>query len=117
MEKVRAMTKRQAEQKDINTFCEAVFESAMKEFDSMGEFYSCERLRTCQAMVYETENYFILKSYDTFVAVVCKIDNSRIDVLRYVYGYTATSAQHISKFFHDFAPYPCNSPRYTYRDI
>lgn len=115
MEKVRAMTKRQYEQKVINTFCEAVFETAMKEFDDKGAFIACERLRTCQAMVYETEHFFILKSYDTFVAVVCKIDNSRIDVLRYVYGYTATSAQHITKFFNDFTP--CNSPRYTYRDI
>ena len=53
---------------------------------------------------------FLLCSYDTIVALVA-IDRETnrytcVDFLRYVYGYTSTSAQHISKFFYDFADTP-----------
>ena len=59
------------------------------------------RLRSCSAMVYMVSGVAVLKSYDTVVAV---IDRNGIgyDFLRKVYGYTATSAQHITKFFEDY---------------
>lgn len=78
----------------------------------------CERLRNCQAWVYETSKYYILKSYETIVAFIVKDDDVLIDVLRYVYGYSATSAQHIAKFSNDYgkARYGCVQ-RITYRDI
>ena len=61
-----------------------------------------KRLRSCTAWVFETEDYYILKSYETYVAVILKSADVMYDALRIVYGYTATSAQHISKFSHDY---------------
>lgn len=63
------------------------------------------RLRSCQAYVYETTRYIYLRSYGTIVAFIDKeFDvNCVYDGLRYVYGYTATSAQHIAKFRNDYA--------------
>ena len=74
------------------------------------------RLRKCNAIAYEFETekgrVYVLKSYNTIVAAV-DASGKCYDFLRYVYGYTATSAQHISKFFHDYAP--ANAERLTYR--
>ena len=61
-----------------------------------------KRLRTCQAMVFEFEDCFILQSYHTPVAGIRKDTGEEFDFLRMVYGYTATSAQHIAKFFADY---------------
>lgn len=61
-----------------------------------------KRLRSCTAWVFETEDYYILKSYETYVAVILKSADVMFDALRIVYGYTATSAQHIAKFAHDY---------------
>lgn len=69
------------------------------------------QLRTCKASVYETKNWFILCSYSTFVAAINKNTCISYDFLRYVYGYTATSAQHIRKFFADYYA----DKIYTYR--
>lgn len=77
-----------------------------------------KRLRTCQATVYETKEYFILQSYNTLVAFIIKEKDILVDVLRLVYGYTSTSAQHISKFSQDYgkAKYGCVQ-RITYKNI
>ena len=56
------------------------------------------RLNKCKAYVIETENYYLLFSYETFVAFISKRENICYDILRLVYGYTSTSAQHIAKF-------------------
>ena len=69
------------------------------------------RLRTCTANVYENTNYYVLVSYHTTVAFIDKYNGICYDVLRYVYGYTNTSAQHIAKFSHDYKAYS----RMTYR--
>ena len=70
---------------------------------------STKRFRNCQAHVVETPAYFVLVSYNTPVAAIYKFrdyyygcNNVGYDFLRYVYGYTATSAQHIAKFFRDY---------------
>lgn len=56
-----------------------------------------ERLDYCQAWVYKTKGYTYLISYNTIVAFID--DNGNMfDILRLVYGYTVTSAKHISKF-------------------
>lgn len=60
------------------------------------------RLRTCSAIVYQTKGYTFLKSYDTIVAAIGDCDCTCYDFLRMVYGYTATSAQHIAKFRKDY---------------
>lgn len=56
------------------------------------------RLNKCKAYIVETENYYLLFSYNTFVAFISKRENICYDILRLVYGYTSTSAQHIAKF-------------------
>lgn len=76
------------------------------------------RLRTCQAMVYETPSFYVLRSYRTVVAIIEKSSDTCYDFLRAVYGYTNTSAQHISKFDKDYGrgAYGCKE-RVTYREV
>lgn len=73
-----------------------------KSIDETVEWISYKRLRTCQAYVYETEKYYVLRSYSTPVAAIRKENGFGFDFLRLVYGYTATSAHHIAKFFNDY---------------
>lgn len=101
------------EQIEMNKIAIAAYKKAMKEYnktsyDNIGR----ERLRTCQAVVLETENYYFLKSYATFVAVIDKKTGVCYDVLRNVFGYTSTSSQHITKFKHDYDA----TETYTFRD-
>lgn len=76
------------------------------------------RLRTCQAYVYETPSFYVLRSYNTVVAIIDKSSDICYDFLRGVYEYTSTSAQHISKFDKDYGrgTYGCKE-RVTYREI
>lgn len=77
-----------------------------------------KRLRTCQAYVYETPNFYVLRSYRTVVAIIEKSTDTCYDFLRAVYGYTNTSARHISKFDKDYGRgvYGCKE-RVTYREV
>lgn len=71
------------------------------------------RLNHCQAWTQDFEGYTVLWSYHTAVALYDKSTDTLYDVLRAVYGYTATSAQHISKFRHI-----CNPAHVlTYREV
>lgn len=96
------------EQLQINSIVEKHMVAAMDELLMINE-RSClhgTRLRACQAYVFETENYYVLRSYNTFVAVIPKSDRHVcFDFLRKVYGYTSTSSQHISKFSKDYGAY------------
>ena len=92
---------KKSEQKLINERCMIAYDNALEE-----EIIGAKRLRTCSAIVYETENYYILRSYNTVIAVIDKALDTLYDCLRIVYGYTATSAQHISKFDHDYCAGP-----------
>ena len=56
------------------------------------------RLNHCQAWMQDFEGFTVLWSYNTAVAVYDKYTDTLYDILRGVYGYTATSAQHIAKF-------------------
>lgn len=71
------------------------------------------RLNHCQAWTQDFEGFTVLWSYKTAVAVYDKSTDTLYDILRAVYGYTATSAQHIAKFRN-----MCN-PVYvlTYREV
>lgn len=60
------------------------------------------RLRTCQAYVYETPSFYVLRSFNTVVAIIEKNTDTCYDFLRLVYGFTRTTAQHISKFDKDY---------------
>ena len=83
------------------------------------------RLRSCSAEVapvIDAETwellYYVLRSYRTIVAAIDVRTDTLYDFLRYVYGYTATSAQHIAKFDKDYGmgKWGCTN-RVTYRDI
>lgn len=55
------------------------------------------KLYSCNAEIWECEGMLVLVSYGTPIAVYTD-EWSLYDCLRVVYGYTATSSQHISKF-------------------
>nr|DAI85244.1 MAG TPA: hypothetical protein [Caudoviricetes sp.] len=73
-----------------------------------------KRLRTCKAVVYDCGDCYLLQSHNTIVAGIYKSTGEGFDFLRMVYGYTATSAQHIAKFFAD---YGSGCKRYTWRNV
>ena len=97
----------------INSQCVKHYEQALQEYNLECFGNSSNRLRYCSAFVYETTHYYILQSYKTIVAVIEKKSGRCYDVLRYVYGYAATSAQHIAKFDNDYGGF--NMARFTYR--
>lgn len=93
-----------SEQNVINKQAEQMFKSAIRE---LGVCALCrlkgKRLRSCQAQVIETRNYYILQSYSTYVACVNKGTGECADVLRKVYGFTRSSAKQIAYFKSDYA--------------
>lgn len=105
------------EQYKIN--CEAyyIWEQAMDKFLPEYGNIPPKKLRSCKALVYETSEYYILQSYNTPIACIVKSSQTLIDMLRLTYGYTATSAQHIAKFRHDYTQYPWNYPVLTWREL
>ena len=87
---------------NANEIAMNAYDAAMSEYEKTPYSYlEIRRLRSCSATTIETENYIFLRSYATIVAVIDKRTGILYDVLRNVYGYTATSAQHIAKFAHD----------------
>lgn len=104
---------KKAIQENENAIVKAMYERFEKSLEENGDYY-VERLRSCSATVRENTDFIILVSYNTVVAIVDKATGNLYDFLRYVYGYTATSAQHISKFAHDYSR---NGLKYTYRAV
>lgn len=105
---------KKSEQRAINSKVEYELEhyngiTAQLEIKEVG------RLRQCQAYVYETAFYYVLQSYNTVVAIIDKDDMALYDFSRYVYGYTATVAQHIAKFANEYSV--SHSDRYTWREV
>ena len=72
-----------------------------------------DRLRYCSAWVYKYNDCYVLESYRTAIAIIRFCDGCMYDFLRYVYGYTNTSCQHLAKFAHDYAA----QKRYTWRSV
>lgn len=89
------------QQSYYNEVANRYFNEAMQELSECNDI-NRKRLRNCQAWVYETKNYFLLKSYETFVACIRKDNDTMYDVLRTEYGYTSTSCKHIAKFRKDY---------------
>lgn len=108
------MTKK--EQIADNAIVEQYIDELNAEISLSGLSY-VSRLRTCNAHVYETPHFTVLRSYNTIVAAVYHRTTSSapvfIDFLRLVYGYTSTSAQHIAKFKYDYYRFGFE---YTWRD-
>lgn len=92
---------RKSEQMKINKVVLQAIDNMNDDIQNYG-LSNARRLRTCNASVLETLNYYILVSYNTTVACIDKSTDTIYDFLRLTYGYTATSAQHISKFKHDY---------------
>lgn len=99
------MTKQMQEQ--INEEVDIMFNLALSELPDIAHSYlndrqlkdaGAKRLCSCSAWVWETSNFYVLQSYNTFIACIDKNTDICYDALRVVYGYTATSAKHISKF-------------------
>ena len=100
----KKMTRKEEHALD-NILAMDMYDRAMKEYYMQSAYFltsSWSHLRTCTAWVLETENFYFLRSYSTIVAVIEKSNDCLADVLRVVYGYTATSAQHIRKFEKDY---------------
>lgn len=95
---------RREEQERENRQALNIWYAAGREFNNERPTKS-KRLRTMSARVFETSNYYILKSYDTFIACIDKDTKICSDVLRNVYGYTPTSAKHVNAFGSDFGAY------------
>lgn len=91
------------EQEKINEICYNIFDDSIKELEEIPYNNRIwKKLRSCTAWITETENYYILCSYNTIIACIDKTCDILVDVLRTEYGYTSTSSQHISKFNHDY---------------
>lgn len=88
------------------------FASDAKKPDNL-EFEPATRLRKCNAYITCIGKWIVLTSYSTIVAIIDSETHVLYDVLRYRYGYTATSAQHIAKFAHDYSV----KERYTWREL
>ena len=103
------MTKREMQIRE-----NSVVENAYDEFKQAKFRYDYFKdLRSCSAIVYVSDRYFILQSYSTIIAVIDRRTNTLYDFLRFVYGYTATSAKHVAYFAHD---YGCRE-RYTWKSV
>ena len=85
----------------VNQKVEQAFEVACDYYHNASDF-EYARLRSCSAEVIITSEWYLLRSYSTIVAAIHRGTGICYDALRWVYGYTATSAQHISKFAHDY---------------
>lgn len=93
---------KKAEQERINNRALEIFERAASALHVANNNFDVKRLRKCQAVVLVLNDYYMLQSYNTVVAVIDRNTGDQVDVLRKVYGYTATSAKHIAKFFSDY---------------
>ena len=110
------------EQREIN----AQVMSALEKFNASHYYLDNNRkLRSCSASVADAIDcetgevlYHVLTSYSTVIAIIDTQTDTLIDFLRYVYGYTSTSAQHISKFSKDYgqSKWGCAN-RVTYREV
>ena len=98
-------------QKQVNMEVAFIYGCVGRNIDNFGKS-NIHRLRSCSATVFETYGFTVLKSYNTIVACIDRFGTG-YDFLRLVYGYTATSAQHISKFFRDYGAI-CSL---TWRDV
>ena len=108
---------KKSEQIEMNANVLSIFNDAVSEYWHSRNCVT-RRLRSCSAEVIETEHYFLLRSYNTLIACISKGNDTLYDALRHEYKYTATCAQHIAKFDHDYcAGYWGCADRETYRPV
>lgn len=98
------------EQKCVNLNIDGAYENfKIALFSQDTTLTNSKQLRSCSATVFDIVDnatgkvlYHGLRSYNTIVAFIDVQTDTLYDVLRLVYGYTSTSAQHISKFARDY---------------
>lgn len=106
---------RKEEQMRVNE----IVKKAYDEYKASGFHYDYFKdLRSCSALVYTSPKYYILQSYSTIIAIIDRETDTLYDFLRMVYGYTATSAKHVSKFNKDYGAgmWGCKNV-YTYKAV
>lgn len=81
-------------------------------WDSIPDNVTVTRIDYCQCGYIVWGRYIFLVSYNTMIAYI-DADGVLVDILRLVYGYTATSAKHIAKFRNLFN----HSYEITYREV
>ncbi len=100
---------KKAEQIAINKVVLETMRKAMNELDSTyrNSVVHWTPLNHCRAgFLFTTSgHYIVLRSYSTVVAAVDTRDGVCYDFSRWVYGYTATTSQHIYKFAKKFETY------------
>lgn len=84
------------EQMKINALCVAYSKLAAQDAELWHSDFV--RLNKCTAATCRTNDFEVLRSYNTIVALYHIKTGLLVDILRREYGYTATSAQHIAKF-------------------
>lgn len=89
------------EQIEVNTYIENIVNDINAIIRTSDTPIKWERLYHCSAEIRTVGDWILLRSYSTIVAAYNCATDELFDFLRMVYGYTATSAQHISKF-HNF---------------
>ena len=91
-------------QKVVNELCNKAYGEVIDYIDrNVYNILKEYRLFNCQAKVVVYPDYICLYSYQTMVAFIDLNNDTCYDILRLVYGYTATSAKHIAKFYHKFS--------------
>ena len=86
-------------EKQDRQICETEYKKLMGYYKNISyNLITISDFRRCSAKIIDTPNYTILRSYATIIAFIEKQTGKFYDVLRYVYGYTATSCKHIAKF-------------------
>lgn len=105
------MTKREMQVK-INQEVLSNWAQVKEVWESIPDNVTATRIDYCQCGYIAWGSYAFLVSYSTLVAYIDS-DGVLVDILRLVYGYTATSAKHIAKFHGMF--YHCNE--ITYRRV
>lgn len=94
------MTKREMQVK-INSEIMNSWEQVKKVWETVPDNVTVTRIDYCQCGYIIWGSYIFLVSYNTLVAYI-RGDGVLVDILRLVYGYTATSAKHIAKFRNKF---------------
>lgn len=105
--------------KDVQLSINKEVEKAINDFIDAGfETRNRVRLRSCTAWVTDYGYYKVLQSYGTIVAFIDTRTDTLYDILRKTYGYTNTSARHISKFEKDYCAGKWNcAERLTWREV
>ena len=100
MEKCR--TQKQIEQYQTNEKILGLLSEYRTDYIYAQDTVNTDKLFNCSASIIYGDCGIWLRSYRTVIGFIPYNEKTCYDFLRYVYGYTATSAQHIRKFMQKF---------------